>query len=247
MPESRNPTIGRCCSPATSCAPPNCCSNWRSELHLERRGNPLEVLLALNQSLYETFDYVPNSTQVDSPIDDALRTRQGVCQDLAHIMIALVRPLRIPCRYVSGYLFHDTGQDRSPESATHAWLEAFLPGPGWVAFDPTNNLMGNERHVRVAMGRDYADVPPTRGVYKGEAESELSVTVVVSPAEAPLPEEMPPATVVRSRPLAVPGTLPVRTAATTATTTMTGLRAGCAGFPRAGSTPSGWPPPPRAP
>ena len=177
-----------------------------AELHLERRGNPLEVLLALNQSLYETFAYVPNSTQVDSPIDDALRTRQGVCQDLSHIMIALVRPLRIPCRYVSGYLFHENGQDRSPEGATHAWLEAFLPGPGWVAFDPTNNLMGNERHVRVAVGRDYADVPPTRGVYKGEAESELSVTVVVSPAEAPLPEEMPPATVVRSRPLAVPGT-----------------------------------------
>lgn len=172
------------------------------ELHLERRGNPLELLLEINQAVYKSFRYVPNSTQVDSPIDDALRTRQGVCQDLSHIMISLVRHLRVPCRYVSGYLFHGkNGSDRSSEGATHAWVEAFLPGPGWLAFDPTNNLMGNDRHVRVAVGRDYADVPPTRGVYKGETESELSVTVIVSPAEAPLPEEMPPATVTRSRPM----------------------------------------------
>jgi len=173
-----------------------------SELHLERRGNPLELLLELNQALYNTFTYMPNSTQVDSPIDDALHTRQGVCQDLSHIMIALVRQLRIPCRYVSGYLFHrEDGQDRSPAGATHAWAEAFLPGPGWVAFDPTNNLVGNARHIRVAIGRDYADVPPTRGVYRGDTESELSVVVVVSPAEAPLPEELPPATVIRSKPI----------------------------------------------
>jgi transglutaminase-like putative cysteine protease len=117
-------------------------------------------------------------------------------------MIALVRQLRIPCRYVSGYLFHrEDGQDRSPAGATHAWAEAFLPGPGWVAFDPTNNLVGNARHIRVAIGRDYADVPPTRGVYRGDTESELSVVVVVSPAEAPLPEELPPATVIRSKPI----------------------------------------------
>jgi transglutaminase-like putative cysteine protease len=172
------------------------------ELELERRENPLETLLQLTQTLYETFKYVPNSTQVDSPIDDALRTRQGVCQDLSHIMIALVRHLRIPCRYVSGYLYHAKSDraDRSPEGATHAWAEAFLPGSGWLAFDPTNNLLGSERHVRVAIGRDYADVPPTRGVYKGEAESELSVTVLVLPAEAPLPEEIIPATVTRSKP-----------------------------------------------
>jgi len=171
-----------------------------SQLELERRGNPLELLLRLNESLYNTFTYVPNSTKVDSPIDDALETRQGVCQDFAHIMIALVRELGIPCRYISGYLFHGKADhDRSPEGATHAWTEAFLPGPGWVALDPTNNLLGSERHIRVAIGRDYADVPPTRGVYKGEAESELSVSVTVSPADAPLPEELPPLTVVRSR------------------------------------------------
>jgi transglutaminase-like putative cysteine protease len=182
---------------------------FAKEINLERREKPLETLLTLNQTLYDAFKYVPNSTQVDSPIDDALRSRQGVCQDFAHIMIALVRQLRIPCRYVSGYLYHGKNGhvDRSPEGATHAWVEAFLPGPGWLALDPTNNLLGCERHIRVAIGRDYADVPPTRGVYKGDAESELSVTVIVLPAEAPLPEQIPPATVIRSKPLVPVGSL----------------------------------------
>jgi transglutaminase-like putative cysteine protease len=182
---------------------------FAKELNVVRGDKPLETLLALNQSLYGAFTYVPNSTQVDSPIDDALRSRQGVCQDFAHIMIALVRQLRIPCRYVSGYLYHSKNgnADRSPEGATHAWVEAFLPGPGWVAFDPTNNLLGCERHIRVAIGRDYSDVPPTRGVYKGDAESELSVTVVVVPGEAPLPEEITPATVIRSKPVVPVGTI----------------------------------------
>jgi transglutaminase-like putative cysteine protease len=173
------------------------------ELHLERRATPLETLLELNLAVYRTFDYVPNSTKVDSPIDDALRSRAGVCQDFAHIMIALARQLRMPCRYVSGYLFHDAnGADRSPEGATHAWVEAFIPPLGWVAFDPTNNLVASDRHIRVAIGRDYADVPPTRGVYRGEAASELSVAVYVSTVDKPLPEELAPATVIQSRPIA---------------------------------------------
>jgi transglutaminase-like putative cysteine protease len=170
------------------------------ELDLRRRGNPLELLQELNGRLYELFDYAPNTTEVDSPIDDALKSRRGVCQDFAHIMIALVRQLKIPCRYVSGYLYHeDKSRDRSPAGATHAWVEAYLGELGWVAFDPTNNLEGCDRHVRVAVGRDYSDVPPTRGVYKGEAESELSVVVTVLPVDAPEPEEMPPTTVIRSR------------------------------------------------
>jgi transglutaminase-like putative cysteine protease len=173
-----------------------------SEVRAERRGNPLELLLELNEALYRTLAYVPNSTEVDSPIDDALRTRQGVCQDFAHIMTALVRRLKIPCRYVSGYLFHEAkSKDRSSAGATHAWVEAFLGDVGWVAFDPTNQLVGSERHIRVALGRDYADVPPTRGVYKGDAESTLSVMVTVTPVYSPEPEELPPATVIRSRPL----------------------------------------------
>jgi len=175
------------------------------ELGCERRGNPLEMLTELNAAIYQLFAYVPNSTKVDSPIGEALRTRQGVCQDFAHIMITLVRRLNVPCRYVSGYMFHrdEAEKDRSLEGASHAWVEALVPRLGWVAFDPTNNLVGGDRHIRVAIGRDYADVPPTRGVYKGEAQSELSVAVTVSPADNVAPEPLTPSFVVRSRPVLV--------------------------------------------
>jgi transglutaminase-like putative cysteine protease len=188
--------------PSQYARPTELLEKLRAELKLRRQGNPLELLQELNTELYESFEYAPNTTKVDSPIDDALQARRGVCQDFAHIMIALVRQLKIPCRYVSGYLYHeDKVKDRSPAGATHAWVEAYLGEMGWVAFDPTNNLPGCERHIRVAVGRDYADVPPTRGVYKGEAASELSVLVSVFPIDAPEPEELPPVMVIRSKPL----------------------------------------------
>jgi transglutaminase-like putative cysteine protease len=175
------------------------------ELGWTRRGNPLALLTELNEAIYNLFAYVPNSTKVDSPIEDALRNRQGVCQDFAHIMIALVRRLQIPCRYISGYMFHrdESEKDRSLEGASHAWVEALVPRLGWIAFDPTNNLVGGDRHIRVAIGRDYADVPPTRGVYKGEAQSELSVAVTVCPADSVASEAMAPSFVIRSRPARV--------------------------------------------
>jgi transglutaminase-like putative cysteine protease len=170
-----------------------------TELDVRRRDDPLMVLHQLNQQIFEYFDYKPKSTKVDSPIDLALGTRAGVCQDFAHIMIALVRSkLRIPCRYVSGYLYHGVADhDRSLHSATHAWIEAFLPQLGWVGFDPTNWLVTGERHIRTAIGRDYADVPPTRGMFRGRAASELTVAVRVTPSEAtagldhelPVPED----------------------------------------------------------
>jgi transglutaminase-like putative cysteine protease len=172
----------------------------RADLHLERTGEPLALLQDLNTALYEAFEYVPNATRVDSPIDEALAARGGVCQDFAHIMIALVRQLRIPCRYVSGYLYHeDKCYDRSPAGASHAWVEAYLGEAGWIEFDPTNNLLGCERHIRVAVGRDYADVPPTRGVHRGESESELTVKVHVSSVDAPKPEDLAPAMVLRTK------------------------------------------------
>jgi transglutaminase-like putative cysteine protease len=156
-----------------------------------RARDPLELLLNLNSAVYRAIEYVPKSTRVDSPLDDALRNRQGVCQDYAHITIALVRRLGIPCRYVSGYLFHRAdAKTRSTEGATHAWIEAYLPGVGWVGFDPTNNIQASDTHVRTAVGRDYADVPPTRGVFKGDASSELTVAVRVSPSDKPPPPEV---------------------------------------------------------
>ncbi len=169
------------------------------ELDLRRRDDPLTVLHALNEQIYQYFAYKPKSTRVDSPIDHALNTRAGVCQDFAHIMTALVRSqLQIPCRYVSGYLYHgDKWKDRSDDSATHAWVECFLPELGWVGFDPTNCLIAGERHVRTAIGRDYADVPPTHGMFRGRTASELTVAVRVTPSEGtpsldrelPVPED----------------------------------------------------------
>lgn len=155
----------------------------------ERKGrSPLAFLQDIASGVHRSFSYVKKSTAVNSPIEDALRSRQGVCQDFAHIMIALVRNARIPCRYVSGYLYHSTGNaDPATDGATHAWVEALLPGLGWVGFDPTIDRLASEQHIRTATGRDYADVPPTRGMMKGKAGTELQVRVRVTPSQAVLP------------------------------------------------------------
>ena len=165
------------------------------------------LLRRLMREIYTRFEYSPRSTRVDSPIDEALAARRGVCQDFAHIFIALARQLGIPSRYVSGYLFRgDDSQDRSAHDATHAWAEAFLPQLGWVGFDPTNNLIAEERHIRVAIGRDYADVPPTRGVYKGvtAVRTELAVAVRVGPVKPPLAGDVLPFTPWMSRDAGAP-------------------------------------------
>ena len=193
--------------PSHFATPTDLLEKLAAELRVERRGTPYTLLVELNSALYETFDYVPNTTEVDSPIDDSLQSRHGVCQDFAHIMITLVRRLRIPAATSAAiYITKIPIEDRSPAGATHAWVEAYLGELGWLGFDPTNNLLGCERHVRVALGRDYSDVPPTRGVFKGEAENELSVLVTVSSVDAPEPEELPPATVIRTKHSARPNT-----------------------------------------
>jgi transglutaminase-like putative cysteine protease len=157
-----------------------------ANLKVTRRDDPLILARELNETLFQYIQYVPRSTRVDSPIDEAIESREGVCQDFAHIMIALLRYVGIPCRYVSGYLYQsERERDRSANDATHAWVEAFLPHLGWVGFDPTNNLLAHERHIRTALGRDYADVPPTHGIYRGRTESELYVAVKVGVFDQP--------------------------------------------------------------
>jgi transglutaminase-like putative cysteine protease len=157
----------------------------------ERNGrSPLAFLRDIASGVHRSFNYVKKSTEVNSPIEDALRSRQGVCQDFAHIMIALVRNARIPCRYVSGYLYHSNENSHpSADGATHAWVEALLPSIGWVGFDPTINRLAGENHIRTAIGRDYADVPPTMGVMKGKADTQLQVRVRVTPSQAVLPPD----------------------------------------------------------
>jgi transglutaminase-like putative cysteine protease len=189
-------------SPSTFVTSPPALDAFRDEIRLERGNDPLVMVRRLMGEIYARFEYSPRSTRVDSPIDEALDTRRGVCQDFAHIFLALVRPMGIPARYVSGYLFHGEGNsDRSSDGATHAWVELWLPDLGWIGLDPTNNLIAENRHVRVATGRDYADVPPTRGVYKGASavRTELGVSVRVGPARLPLAGDAVPFTPWMSR------------------------------------------------
>jgi transglutaminase-like putative cysteine protease len=160
--------------------------NLAARLQVTRRDDPLVLVRELTQRLYDYFEYVPRSTRVDSPIDEAILSARGVCQDFAHTMIALLRHVRIPARYVSGYLYRSReDHDRSTPDATHAWVDVLLPHLGWVGFDPTNNLVAHHRHLRTAVGRDYADVPPTHGIFRGKTSSELYVAVHVEASELP--------------------------------------------------------------
>ncbi len=167
----------------------------RHDLDRLRQADPLTAVRTLNETLYQAFDYESGLTEADSPIDEALTHGRGVCQDFAHIMLTVCRSWGLPARYVSGYLFTDRAQDqdRSSPDATHAWVEVYLPSLHWVGLDPTNNVMAGERHVMVAVGRDYDDVPPSRGVFQGDTESELMVAVSVRRARAAAaePEFMP--------------------------------------------------------
>jgi transglutaminase-like putative cysteine protease len=157
-----------------------------AKLEVCRRDDPLMLVHEVNRRLFDYFEYVPRSTRVDSPIDEAILSGKGVCQDFAHTMIALLRHVGIPARYVSGYLYRGReDHDRSTPDATHAWVDVLLPHLGWVGFDPTNNLIAHHRHIRTAVGRDYADVPPTHGIFRGATSSELYVAVHVEASEQP--------------------------------------------------------------
>jgi transglutaminase-like putative cysteine protease len=174
---------------------------------LTRGPDPLTTLRRLMGEMYARFEYSPQATRVDSPIDEALRARRGVCQDFSHVFIALSRHLGVPTRYISGYLFRDvSGSDRSTDGATHAWVEAFLPEAGWIGLDPTNDVFAGERHIRVAIGRDYGDVPPTRGIYKGTStvRSELAVVVQISSLQSPHAADAVPFTPWMSRDAGAP-------------------------------------------
>jgi transglutaminase-like putative cysteine protease len=130
----------------------------------------------VSRYIHERFAYDTTATTVQTTVDEALTRRGGVCQDYAHVMIAVLRSAGIPARYVSGYIFRGVSNVLGAE-ASHAWCEAYLPPYGWVGFDPTNDLIINDHFVKVAYGRDYKDVSPVRGVYRGSKKSEMSVNV----------------------------------------------------------------------
>ena len=171
--------------PSHFARPTSLLAEFGEETGFSQIQDPLEAILQLNGRIHNAFEYTPKSTAVDSPIDAALQHRRGVCQDFTHVMIALLRQRGIPARYISGYIFQDPEQKKEEDlsSASHAWVEAFLPSTGWIGLDPTNNSHVDDKHIRIAVGRDYADVPPTRGIYKGNVKSELSVGVHIAQTE----------------------------------------------------------------
>jgi transglutaminase-like putative cysteine protease len=139
--------------------------------------------------VHDRFRYEKGATHVQSSIEDVLQTGAGVCQDFAHLLLAILRMRGLPGRYVSGYLMPKSTAEpgASPAEvvggqASHAWTEVYLPGEGWFGLDPTLGQPADLRHVRVAYGRDYGDVAPVRGIYKGHAGQRLSVDVRVRPA-----------------------------------------------------------------
>ena len=171
--------------PSSFTRPTPLLSDFADEIGFGKEQDPLSALFQLNERIHAAIEYTPKSTTVESPIDIALENRRGVCQDYSHIMIALLRRASIPARYISGYIFQDPErkEEKDISGASHAWVETFLPGAGWIGFDPTNNSFVSDNHIRIAVGRDYADVPPTRGTYKGNARSELTVGVHISETE----------------------------------------------------------------
>jgi len=145
----------------------------------------------LMERIYSDFEYSSESTEVNTPAVEALALRKGVCQDFAHIMVACLRAMGLPARYVSGYLLtHPApGQPRLIGSdASHAWASVYVPDlpgdQGWCDFDPTNNRAPGEDYVTLATGRDYSDVSPIRGVIHGGASHTLRVAVTVMPLDA---------------------------------------------------------------
>jgi transglutaminase-like putative cysteine protease len=194
------------------------------EIGLERGNDPLVALRRLMGEMYARFEYSPRSTRVDSPIDEALEARKGVCQDFAHIFLSLVRPLGIPARYVSGYLFQAAGsQDRSTDGATHAWVEVLLPDLGWVGLDPTNNLIADDRHIR-DWTRLRGCSPDTRSLQGRQHGSQRIERVSGCRASLVAALERPGAIYVvdgpRARRTGTGGRRRQRTSATTATTTV---------------------------
>lgn len=148
-------------------------------------GDVVSSVLAIHRFVGGAMSYSPGSTYVGVDIERVLRRREGVCQDFAHLAVAMCRSIGVPARYVSGYLFtvdDSTGADAEGDVVsvqTHAWFEAAVPGFGWLALDPTNQQQVGVRHVKIGHGRDYDDVPPLRGVYAGTGRPEVEVSVEI--------------------------------------------------------------------
>jgi len=158
---------------------------WRLALDAtDSQTDTWQAAQAIMRFIHRDFRYQPASTNVHTHMRDVLAARTGVCQDFAHVMIGLCRALKIPARYVSGYLYNGPADQLKGAQASHAWVEVYIPGPGWCGLDPTNNCLVAGQHIKVAVGRDYADVSPIKGTYRGAGKRILTVEVLVTQMEA---------------------------------------------------------------
>lgn len=139
----------------------------------------LEAAVELNARVHREFTYVPKATTIDTKVADVFAMKKGVCQDFAHLMIASLRSIGLAARYVSGYL--RSGGKYTGAEASHAWVSVFVPSAGWVDLDPTNNVIPGDGHIVVALGRDYGDVAPVKGITLGGGEHTVDVEVRVRP------------------------------------------------------------------
>lgn len=148
-------------------------------LELQSNGkNVGQVVEACSSYVFENFTYTKGITTIETTIDEILQHREGVCQDFAHVLLQMLRTIGIPCRYVSGYICPNKNGMRG-EGATHAWVEAFIPGRGWRGIDPTNNIWVSASHVKLAVGRNFKDCTPVKGTFKGTTKQHLYVYVSV--------------------------------------------------------------------
>ena len=144
----------------------------------KNEGSVAETVQNLCNYIFTEFNYIKGITNVETTVDEILEHRSGVCQDFVHLMLQILRTMRIPCRYVSGYICPNKNGMRG-EGATHAWLETWIPAHGWAGIDPTNNIWVTNNHVKLAVGRNFNDCSPVKGTFEGPAVQKLYVYVSI--------------------------------------------------------------------
>lgn len=147
----------------------------------DKNKTPLENAKSFSAYIFENFAYKQGITSIETNVDEIWQLKAGVCQDFAHMLLLLIRRINIPARYVSGYICPKNHELRG-EGATHAWVEIYTTQYGWIGLDPTNNCIANDRHIRLAVGRNFSDCTPVKGTYKGSSDHLLEVSVSIDNA-----------------------------------------------------------------
>jgi transglutaminase-like putative cysteine protease len=153
---------------------------WRQAVDLTAgMSSVFQKTSAIMEWIHRSFRYETGVTCVKAHVAESFAIKRGVCQDFTHVMLGMCRSVNLPARYASGYLYNGPKDSLVGAQASHAWCEVYLPAAGWIGFDPTNNVLADERYVKIAVGRDYEDVSPVEGNYHGTAHCRLEIKVEV--------------------------------------------------------------------